>query len=209
MTTETVTLSELMQAEGITVHSVFVPFSQSRNRDEETHSLNWRVTLQVGGMARREVLTTDYGAGIGHCESVDSTGNKLCGWLKISPEAMAQIKLECEDGKARQEMRGGNYRIKTRENTKPLPEPHVAGDSRPRETHFTMPDAADVLHSLLLDGSAIDAGGFEDWASDYGYDTDSRKAETMYRTCVDTGLALRAAFGESLLQELHESAQDM
>jgi hypothetical protein len=44
------------------------------------------------------------------------------------------------------------------------------------------PQAADVLYSLLLDSSAA-SQSFESWASEFGYDTDSRKAEATYRAC--------------------------
>lgn len=43
------------------------------------------------------------------------------------------------------------------------------------------PTAEDVLNALLSDASGYEnAQGFEDWASEYGYDTDSRKAEQTY-----------------------------
>lgn len=199
------TLAHLMDVHDITITSVFVPWSLSRNSEEDKPSLNWRITLKHNG---REIMTTDYGAGFGHCQSVDSSGDRIAQRWSINPEMQSQIRLECEDGKARQEVRGGGYRIKTRpvmvEATTDGAQA-IAG----RETHRTMPDAADVLHSLLLDGSAIDAGGFEDWAGDYGYDEDSRKAEKMYRECVDTGLKLRNTFGDGLLEELQEAARNL
>ncbi|MCP4307339.1 MAG: hypothetical protein GY788_21205 [bacterium] len=42
------------------------------------------------------------------------------------------------------------------------------------------PNAASVVDCLISDASALDQS-FEDWADDYGYDTDSRKAELLYR----------------------------
>ena len=43
------------------------------------------------------------------------------------------------------------------------------------------PTAADVIGCLLSDFTSLDCSdGFEDWASDLGYDTDSRKAERAY-----------------------------
>jgi hypothetical protein len=46
------------------------------------------------------------------------------------------------------------------------------------------PKTADVLDCLASDAASIDnTRGFEDWCSDFGYDTDSRKAEKMYKTC--------------------------
>lgn len=79
-------------------------------------------------------------------------------------------------------------------------------------SHKTMkvpaPSLRDVLYSLLNDASAIDLPDFETWASEYGYDADSRSAEATYRACLDTGLKLRAALGNSVLAELRELFQD-
>jgi hypothetical protein len=47
----------------------------------------------------------------------------------------------------------------------------------------TNPTAEDVMESLLSDAAGFDnARSFEDWAAEYGYDTDSRKAEKIYRS---------------------------
>jgi hypothetical protein len=46
------------------------------------------------------------------------------------------------------------------------------------------PSADQVLEALLLDASGIEsARDFADWCSEYGYDTDSRKAERIYKAC--------------------------
>lgn len=71
-----------------------------------------------------------------------------------------------------------------------------------------LPNPIDVIHSLLLDGSAIDSGTFEEWASEYGYNPDSRKGEAIYRACLEIGLKLRAGLGDALLAELREAFQD-
>lgn len=71
-----------------------------------------------------------------------------------------------------------------------------------------LPDLADVLYSLVSDADVIDAGGFEDWASNYGYDTDSRKAEATYRDCLEAALKLRGAIGDEGLRQLREALQD-
>lgn len=55
------------------------------------------------------------------------------------------------------------------------------------------PSLDEVMYSLVMDGSAFfDALSFDDWCSDYGYDTDSRKAERMYRACLEAGRAISA-----------------
>jgi hypothetical protein len=44
------------------------------------------------------------------------------------------------------------------------------------------PDAKDALNALLLDASGYEnASSFEDWCSEYGYDTDSRTAERIWK----------------------------
>jgi hypothetical protein len=56
------------------------------------------------------------------------------------------------------------------------------------------PTLVDVLGSLCSDSSAIDST-FEDWASDFGYDADSRKAYATWERCRDLGLRLRQILG--------------
>jgi hypothetical protein len=71
-----------------------------------------------------------------------------------------------------------------------------------------MPDACDVLHSLLMDSEVLDSNSFESWASDFGYDPDSRKAESIYRACLEIGLKVRNGLGESIVAELRAAFQD-
>jgi len=60
-------------------------------------------------------------------------------------------------------------------------------------THTEPPTVEDVMSCLLLDASGVDqARDFEDWASDYGYDTDSRKAEKIYNDCRESAEDLDA-----------------
>lgn len=54
------------------------------------------------------------------------------------------------------------------------------------------PTASEVLDCLASDASSYDnTQDFEDWAGDYGYDTDSRKAEHTYRAIAEQAKALR------------------
>ncbi len=69
-------------------------------------------------------------------------------------------------------------------------------------------ELADVLHSLASDADVIDYSSFEEWADMGGWDTDSRKAEAVYRACLEIGLKLRAALGDAGLAQLREACQD-
>lgn len=65
------------------------------------------------------------------------------------------------------------------------------------------PTAADVLDCLASDASGIEnAEDFEDWASEYGYDPDSRKAEAIFNACKAQSGGLRRLLGEEAYQEL-------
>lgn len=54
----------------------------------------------------------------------------------------------------------------------------------------TPPATVDVVHAVAMDSDALNMG-FVEWAEEYGFDTDSRKAEAMYRRCADMGRDLR------------------
>lgn len=70
------------------------------------------------------------------------------------------------------------------------------------------PTLRDVLHCLMSDGDAINYLSFEDWADNFGYDKDSRKAEKIYQACLQTGLTFRNSIGEKKLAELRDIYQD-
>ena len=53
---------------------------------------------------------------------------------------------------------------------------------RDRNGTPTRPKPADVIKSLALDISSADQT-WDEWAADYGYDTDSRKAHALWETC--------------------------
>lgn len=60
------------------------------------------------------------------------------------------------------------------------------------------PTVEDVLDCLASDACGIEnSNGFEDWASEYGYDTDSRKAEKIHEACSFQRDELRAFIGDS------------
>ena len=71
------------------------------------------------------------------------------------------------------------------------------------------PKLADALHSLLSDGAAyFDGLTFEEWASEYGHDTDSHKAEKTFRECDAIGRKLALAFKPDELEALRNAAAE-
>jgi hypothetical protein len=73
-----------------------------------------------------------------------------------------------------------------------------------------VPQLADVVHSLLSDGEAyFDAATFEDWAANYGYDPDSRKAEEIFRKCDAIGRELSRGIPAETLSKLRAIVADL
>jgi hypothetical protein len=65
------------------------------------------------------------------------------------------------------------------------------------------PKADAVLDCLASDSSAIENNvRFEDWCSEFGYDSDSRKAEKIFKTCEHQAKRLRSFLGEDLFNTL-------
>lgn len=163
---------------GLRLESKFIPFSQSRNKNEKYPSLNWVVTLYQND---RKILSTDYMAGSAHCPSYNN--KKVKGYDKDQ-----LIKKECETGFACVYMWSLNYISENRK--KPI-----------------LPDIKDVLYSLLIDSDALNYE-FSEWASNFGYEEDSRKAEKIYNECVNHGLQMLRVLGQENIQELREVYQD-
>lgn len=63
----------------------------------------------------------------------------------------------------------------------------------------------DVLYSLLIDSDANEYT-FEDWADNFGYDTDSRKAEQIYHACKENARKVKTFIDN--IEEARELFQD-
>lgn len=84
------------------------------------------------------------------------------------------------------------------------------GKRRQFTTYFSMgiglsrePQADDILDCLASDATSVEnARDFEDWASEFGYDTDSRKAERTYKTIQRQSKRLAQFLGNELYEQL-------
>lgn len=129
--------------------------------------------------AGRAFLTTDYSAGMGHAPS--------CKQGRMTNDERRAVEWECSHGRAARLQAS----LDLFTGGKPI-----------------LPNLADVLYSLCSDADAIDSPTFEEWAENIGYDTDSRKAEAIYRACLEIALKLRAALGDDGLTKLREAVRD-
>lgn len=69
--------------------------------------------------------------------------------------------------------------------------------------HTDKPTAVDVLNCLASDAASVDnARSFEEWASDLGYEPDSRKAERTYRVIEKQRDALKRVLGAEAMRVL-------
>jgi len=176
MTTARETLQTAIDSLGLTVRAEFVPWSRSRNAMRKNRSLNWRVTLIRDG---RDVLTTDYSVGIGHCPSYRNIPGSV-----HSLDKAAAIERETELGK--------EYRNKLG---------IYSGNP-------ILPDTCDVVHSFVVDSDVLNYARFEEWASDHDVNPDSRAGEATYRASLELALALRNGVGEAGLAALTEACRD-
>lgn len=177
-------MCDILEKNKITTRCEFVPFSQSRNKDNDHKSLNWKATLSIND---KEVLTIDYMQGIGHAPHYKTPIRFKSGKVDAYMQRQAE-KIECEKGFiARRAM--GETMIAS---NKKLPEPTTK----------------DILYSLIMDSDVLDYTGFEDWADCLGYDSDSISAKKIYEACMEIALKIRAYFGDELMRELKEFYQD-
>lgn len=183
------TIDEGLAAAGLSMAAVFVPQSRSRyaiSADKRSGGyggrgepcINWRCTVSLNG---RELWTGDYSQGIGH----------------VSKPAAAWIRKEC----------GPDTCIGSRAAYTELCETQKIARYGFLSNAIAAPLLRDVFYSILLDGDAY-AMSFEEWADSFGYDTDSRKAESTYRECAAIGRALSAGLSAEALDGLRELFQD-
>jgi len=167
---------EVIDEMNLSLDSVFIPWSQSRNKGEKYPSLNWKVSLKKDG---KDILTTDYMAGCGHCPSYQQ---------KESYESRQAVKLECESGfEARETWSSGNY---IPDKKKPI-----------------LPELENVVWCFLLDSEVIDYD-FKDWCANFGYDEDSIKANNIYKECMEVALKMIRSLGSENLEKLRVVFQD-
>ncbi len=63
--------------------------------------------------------------------------------------------------------------------------------------HGAKPTAEEVLECLAMDAEGIEnVFSFEDWCAEYGYDSDSRRAEKIYNACLRQTEELRKFLGD-------------
>jgi len=181
-------VKQILKDKNVEILCRFVPLSQSRNKDEDRKTLNWRGEIKQND---RTVFEFDYSAGIGHIPGdLHYQRSRTLAGDKVITDI-------CETGKIRMPIayNGDSVHdikwlgIKTWKGT-------------------LQPELLDVLSSLVIDSEVINYSGFDEWAECFGYNTDSIRALNMYKACMETALAMRSAFGSETMEELTELFQE-
>lgn len=177
-------LTDVCAALGITATSVPIDTPPPWNEGAPPMD-GFSVTLHYDG----RTLTQNYWQGIGHREwivlgTVTALGEK-------SPYS-----LEYTTAKGWHPIAGGSKTGNPKELPHHLkPTYHHMENARYRSK---LPTAHDVLGCLCSDATMVSHGqSFEDFASNLGLDTDSRKAEASYRECQAIALKLRGFLGDA------------
>lgn len=181
MTTTTQTFAAQCLEHGLSMGSCrFVPFSQSRNAQEKQPNLNYVVGIHHNG---RLLFELDYSMGQAYCPSYKT-------FKAGSYEQRQGIAIECETGKIARKAWG--YSGNAYMSTKGIP----------------TPNPSNILSCIFLDCSALNYSSFEEWARDFGYDTDSIKAKSVYDTCLGYALKLRNSLGDEVFTKLSALAAE-
>ena len=145
----------------------------------------WRVTFTrtiIGGDSKKIAeFSTDYHSGI---------GNRILPF--ISPSRMTIFK------------RGKENKLRSA----PLSQDRYDRAAQMEASKVVPPRAADVLYVLVLDAQAADQS-FHDWASDFGYETDSIKALNIYNACCEIGREMKKIFNREERVSLEDLVRDL
>lgn len=174
-----VAVNELMIAAGIKLDVVYCGMNKS---DEWNHDL-FRVTFSKGAAK----FSTDFNTGTGH---------------RISRE---YGKFNHSDRKEIAKVGGKLCKVSDSDFVR---DDYLRGGNRAGIQVFTpAPCAAGILYCYVSD---MDLGSesFEEFCSNCGYDTDSRKALEIYLACQSVGNEMTKFFGNTLLNEVRELLED-
>ena len=178
-TTEKQDLATYLQTLGLTYTATFKPTPQPADTVKNPQ-LHWSITIE----RNKRTFECPYSEGIGHIKGYQQ--------FHKTPydrrQAEARYRKTCETGKLYGH--APNIDWDTVVGTQPSPK------------------LADVLYCVTSDADVLNSPTYEEWASAFGYDPDSRKGEAIYRACLTQSLALKRIFSDAELNTLRELFQD-
>jgi hypothetical protein len=177
---ERMTMDAFIAKHGITMIAERAASNPNMADDPKFPMFHWLCTLKMG----ERTMPVSYSMGAAHIEVAKRsiTGVPIGPWRKPTFEEQRML-----------------------DHPKTLHEQQTKGGLAVRAT---APEVGDVLNSLSLDASALDQS-FDDWCGDFGYDTDSRKAERTYTACRDLAYKLQRLLGNAAFQELRNDVEPL
>jgi hypothetical protein len=168
MTTETRTIQDFINLHGITMTATFLSVqTESQGKDDSGKPRRW--TYFAWAVSLRQgtnQLDTTYRMGLANCKPSKAYQTNA-------------IAVPFFDLPANIRQKAGDDPTHTKAMVIPTP-----------------PDVASVLDSLRSDAECYEnARSFEDFANDFGYDPDSRKAEAIFNACAKISKDLRNLLG--------------
>jgi len=173
-----ITMEQFCTEHGIKADFVHtgIKTTMEKNREgvKEPHSMDgWLVTLSMAG----KTMSTEFKTGLG-LRTPDR--NKIAHARGFWPD---KREIEQMKNKAMMSKNGAKWLIDCCDPVKP--------------------EVQQLIDCLASDASAYDcARNFEDFCADFGYDEDSRKAESIYKGCGDTAKELKFFLGSELYEKL-------
>lgn len=182
-------LDALIASLGLSFQAVQIPARTDGNAtDWDKEAFHFAVTISNA----RGTWSGNYSMGSGH--KVLIQWSELLGWGKFRSETLGGSGTR----KDYDEIRAHGFK----------PRYVWQKELQAKMYRAPVPTVRDVLYSLVSDSDVLEYATFEEWADSIGYDKDSRAAEKTYRACLETGLKLRAMFGDATLAKLREAFSD-
>jgi hypothetical protein len=157
----------------------FVKHGKHFDSDQDTRDI-YKVTLKRNS---RE-FTFDFGQSInnsGECQLVKHLRNKVIAESLISRY-------------------GSNYAFKLKDRKNIMMRYSLKEKDLPINSNRSIPNAYDILACL----TKSDPGTFEDFCSEFGYDTDSKRAEKTYNAVLNEWKNVQSLFTDKEIEQLQE-----
>jgi len=187
---------------GLTFTFKFLPQSiaEKQRNGIKGLGLHWVLTIKREGRKQDAPPWFNYWQGVGHIPHYQE-GERKFGKFKAWRDYLADA---CETGEYlpsnRMELSGDRKQILTVQEDLML-------RSRAYRKAVPVPTVGCVLSCLVLDSYVLGMG-FEEWAEEYGYDPESRKAEATFNECLEQTNRLIKAVGLDGLRKMQELDPD-
>jgi len=167
-----------------------VPNDSAEKDEWKRNAAKFQLTLTNGRVSE----TFDYWLGCGHWKW--SKTQRFFEWSvpacllrrfeqATRPTPAQILALKCSDAKTAEEVRAWVMKNRVCDTPHPI----------------------DIINFLLMDASATEQT-FEEWCSEFGYDTDSRKAEETYRACDEAGKRLYRVLCRDLCDTIRQRIEE-